>query len=89
MTGSSNKSIYDGHTPSKEPHRFTALPDPDQGAMAARRIDEFMVTKNGGGDPITALALRPSNPKTIKAARKNEVKRALTENLEKLSGSSA
>ncbi|RYO86202.1 hypothetical protein DL766_003560 [Monosporascus sp. MC13-8B] len=89
MTGSSNTSVRNGDTPPKEPHCLTPKSSADTGSIAARRIGDFMKTKNEGGDPITALSLRPfTSSMASKAARAGEVKRALTEALKKLSGSS-
>ncbi|RYP10414.1 hypothetical protein DL765_008110 [Monosporascus sp. GIB2] len=89
MTGSSNTTGHNGDTPPKQPHCLTPKSSTDTRSIAARRIDDFMKTKNEGGDPITALSLRPfTSPLASKAARKEEVKRALAENLKKLSGSS-
>lgn len=54
--------------------------------MASQQVNEYMMTINGGGDPVTALAYRPFTPEESRAARHAEVKRVLHENLEKLSG---
>ncbi|RYP69448.1 hypothetical protein DL771_006100 [Monosporascus sp. 5C6A] len=90
MTGSSNTSVHNGYTPPKEPHCFTPKPPADTESMATRQTDDFMKNQNEGGDPITALSLHPfTSSMASKAARKNEVKRALTKSLKKLTGSSA
>lgn len=54
--------------------------------MSSQQVNEYIMTKNGGGDPVTALQYRPFTPEVSRASRKDEVKKILLENLEKLHG---
>ncbi|ORY60000.1 uncharacterized protein BCR38DRAFT_526579 [Pseudomassariella vexata] len=47
-------SAYDGDTPVKPKHMFSS--ETSQASMSKEKVDEYMNTVKGGGDPVTAMA---------------------------------
>ncbi|KAK7947745.1 uncharacterized protein PG986_008631 [Apiospora aurea] len=59
MAGSSDQSIYGGAAPSKHSHAVTdQIKSPSKKSMSKKKTKSYMAEINGGGDPVTALALR-------------------------------
>ncbi|KAK8087472.1 hypothetical protein PG994_002446 [Apiospora phragmitis] len=52
-------------------------------------VQSWMSTKNEGGDPVTALALRPDSISKSSADRQAKVGREIAAALKKLNGTSA
>ncbi|KAK8026262.1 hypothetical protein PG990_004085 [Apiospora arundinis] len=80
MASSSDRSVQGSATSIGSSHIITAnsatSPSSSELSLARRRTDAYMSTKNGGGDPVTALALRPS-PSTSATDRQAQVKREM------------
>ncbi|KAK8095038.1 hypothetical protein PG997_001723 [Apiospora hydei] len=58
---------------------------PSRSAMSRKAVGSYMSTTNGGGDPVTALALRPrSSSKSSSADRQARVQREMNASLKKL-----
>ncbi|KAI1506654.1 hypothetical protein F5X99DRAFT_11948 [Biscogniauxia marginata] len=84
MDNLSGRSMAYGALPSKESHRFsttttnnnntnTNTADKNTESMGARRVKEFMASKNEGGDPVTALGVRGETSESSTAARRAKV----------------
>ncbi|KAK8133387.1 hypothetical protein PG984_005399 [Apiospora sp. TS-2023a] len=58
-------------------------------SMSRKAVKSYMSTKNEGGDPVTALAVRPESSKKSSADRQAKVERDVAAALAKLNGSSA
>ncbi|KAK8009354.1 hypothetical protein PG991_011905 [Apiospora marii] len=85
MAGSSDQSVYGGATPSKPFHAIKASTrDPSKKSMSKRNTKAYMSTKNGGGDPVTALALRPESSSQSTTERQERVTREMAEALAQL-----
>ncbi|KAK7981239.1 hypothetical protein PG989_013696 [Apiospora arundinis] len=46
-------------------------------SISKKRTDSYMSTKNGGGDPVTALSLRPETSSQSMAERQAKVDREI------------
>ncbi|KAK6845736.1 hypothetical protein PG995_015846 [Apiospora arundinis] len=55
-------------------------------SMSRDRVMDFMSTKNSGGDPVTALALRPGGSSKSTADREAKVKSDVEASLAQLNG---
>ncbi|KAI3323994.1 hypothetical protein HD806DRAFT_535110 [Xylariaceae sp. AK1471] len=77
MTGTTVSLAYGEH-PAKEPHKFSTQTDKD--SLAQQRVMSYMATQNGGGDPVTALAVRGKTSASSISERRDEVARLLRDN---------
>ncbi|KAK7921493.1 hypothetical protein PG985_009515 [Apiospora marii] len=61
MTGSSDRCAYGGE-PHTKPSHFVAqdTESSSKASMSQQNVASYMSETNGGGDPVTALSLRPS-----------------------------
>jgi hypothetical protein len=85
-------TLCNRETPSKPAHTFTShhgLPTPSQSAMAHARIEPFIASRNGGGDPVTALAYRTETTSSGVDERMGSVQDTLLQNLTALQGGDA
>ncbi|KAK8130749.1 hypothetical protein PG999_003129 [Apiospora kogelbergensis] len=57
--------------------------------MSRDKVNEFMSTKNSGGDPVTALALRPGGSSKSSADRQAKVGSEVEASLAQLNGNSS
>ncbi|KAI1488910.1 hypothetical protein F5X96DRAFT_44997 [Biscogniauxia mediterranea] len=75
MDAASTRSVAYGNHPPKEPHRFStnSTASPGHESEAARRVHDFMASKNGGGDPVTALGVRGETSASSVTARLSQV----------------
>ncbi|KAI1187761.1 hypothetical protein F5B17DRAFT_398246 [Nemania serpens] len=81
MDGSSNTPVYNGEQPTKPPHVFSA---PTTAALLAQeRLNSYMGTYNGGGDPVTALGVRSTTAASSVEKRLTKVSQCLRENVTK------
>ncbi|KAK8038503.1 hypothetical protein PG993_006914 [Apiospora rasikravindrae] len=80
MAGSSAQSVCGGATPSKPSHAIAAQTgSPSKESMAKKQTRSYMSTKNGGGNSVTALALRPETSAQSTAQRLERVAREMAE----------
>ncbi|KAK8009355.1 hypothetical protein PG991_011906 [Apiospora marii] len=77
MTRSSEQSIYGGATPSKPSHAIHEKVKSSKKSIAKGKVDSFMSTINGGGDPVTAVALRPGSSSGSAAERRARIEREM------------
>ncbi|KAK8861827.1 hypothetical protein PGQ11_008062 [Apiospora arundinis] len=87
MGSSSNHSLH-GETPKKPSHavsRKTKTTSSEK-SMSRDRVMDFMSTKNSGGDPVTALALRPGGSSKSTADRQAKVESDVEASLTQLNG---
>ncbi|KAI3323995.1 hypothetical protein HD806DRAFT_535111 [Xylariaceae sp. AK1471] len=80
MAGSSTP-VYNGEHPVKIPHNFSN--PTDAGSLAQQRLQSYMATRDGGGDPVTALALRGGTTESSISERRAEVIQNLRDNVVK------
>ncbi|KAK8133398.1 hypothetical protein PG984_005410 [Apiospora sp. TS-2023a] len=81
MDGSSDRSVYGGKTPSKPSHLINDnTSSPSKTAMSRKNVKLYMQSKNGSGDPVTALSLRPSSSKSV-TDRQTKVQREMAASL--------
>ncbi|KAH9885893.1 hypothetical protein F4778DRAFT_489500 [Xylariomycetidae sp. FL2044] len=71
MDHSSTASVAQGDTPAKETHKFSST-GPDRNTYTTERVNSYMSTSNGGGNPVTALHLR-NEPAQASAARSGQI----------------
>ncbi|KAK8095036.1 hypothetical protein PG997_001721 [Apiospora hydei] len=57
-------------------------------SLSRNAVASYMSTKNEGGDPVTALSLRPDSPTKSSANRRAKVGKEVEAALKKLNGSS-
>ncbi|KAK8026263.1 hypothetical protein PG990_004086 [Apiospora arundinis] len=79
MVDSCDRSVRGRATSSASSHTIvadsaTSLP---RKSMFKERVDSYMSTKNGGGDPVTALSLRPETSSQSTAERQAKVDREM------------
>ncbi|KAK8026264.1 hypothetical protein PG990_004087 [Apiospora arundinis] len=55
-------------------------------SMSRDKVKEFMSTKDSGGDPVTALALRPGGSSKSTADRQAKVKSDVETSIAQLNG---
>ncbi|KAK7921490.1 hypothetical protein PG985_009512 [Apiospora marii] len=72
MAGSSDRSIYGGTW------------DPPKKLLSEKNTKLHMSSKNSGGDPVTALALRPESSSYSATERQERVAREMAEALAQL-----
>ncbi|KAK8009356.1 hypothetical protein PG991_011907 [Apiospora marii] len=85
MGRSSVQSLYDGSTPPKPLNSITAQTNPtSKKSMAKKQTQSYISTKYGGGDPVTALALRPESSAQSITQRQGRLERELAESLSQL-----
>ncbi|KAK8038502.1 hypothetical protein PG993_006913 [Apiospora rasikravindrae] len=77
--------IHDSE-PHSKPSHFVAdnTRSPSKSSMSRKNVNSYMNSKNGGGDPVTALSLRPSSSDSV-ADRRAKVEREMTASLAVLS----
>ncbi|KAK7977170.1 hypothetical protein PG996_003240 [Apiospora saccharicola] len=81
MVGSSARSVYGGETPSKPSHFVTEnTSSPPKRSISRKNVKSYIESKDGGGDPVTALTLRPSSSKSI-TDRQTKVQREMAASL--------
>ncbi|KAK8095039.1 hypothetical protein PG997_001724 [Apiospora hydei] len=69
-------------TPPKTHNVITAsIESPSKTETSRDNTQSYMATKNGGGDPVTALALRSESASQSTAERQARVKREVTASL--------
>ncbi|KAI1281613.1 hypothetical protein F5Y07DRAFT_265256 [Xylaria sp. FL0933] len=83
MAGPTTASVYNGNQPAKPPHKFSGLGPGDE-SLAQERLQSYISTRNGGGDPVTALGMRDQTPLSSMSERHAEVLRSLAYNTIKL-----
>ncbi|KAK8133396.1 hypothetical protein PG984_005408 [Apiospora sp. TS-2023a] len=85
MNGSSDRGIYGGATPIKPSHAIKdQVQSPSKKSMSKRNTKSYISTKNGGGDPVTALALRSESSSQSTADRQARVAREMAAALAQL-----
>ncbi|KAK8026265.1 hypothetical protein PG990_004088 [Apiospora arundinis] len=85
MAGSSDQSVYEGKTPSKHLNAIAAtIGSPPQAQTSRDNVRSYLSTKNSGGDPVTALALRPESTPQSAAERLAAVERNIAASLTQL-----
>ncbi|KAK8087475.1 hypothetical protein PG994_002449 [Apiospora phragmitis] len=73
--------IHNSETHSKPSHFVSEnTRSPSKTSMSQRNVKSYMKTTNGGGDPVTALSLRPSSS-TSAANRQAKVEREMAASL--------
>ncbi|KAK6824549.1 hypothetical protein PG987_012043 [Apiospora arundinis] len=86
MAGSSDQSVYGGKTLSKHLNAIAAtIGSPLQAQTSRDNVRSYLSTKNSGGDPVTALALRPESPPQSVAERLAAVEHEIEASLTQLS----
>ncbi|KAK8009357.1 hypothetical protein PG991_011908 [Apiospora marii] len=81
MGDSSDRCVYGGETPFKPSHVVAEnTSSPSKASMSRMNVKSYMESKNGGGDPVTALSLRPSSPKSV-TDRQTKVQREMAASL--------
>ncbi|KAK7947746.1 uncharacterized protein PG986_008632 [Apiospora aurea] len=69
-------------TPSKTPDVITTSTEPPSKSETSRSsVHSYMSTKNGGGDPVSALALRSESSSQSAAERQAKVQREMAASL--------
>ncbi|KAK8861825.1 hypothetical protein PGQ11_008060 [Apiospora arundinis] len=61
---------------------------PSKTSTSKKAVKSYMSKTNGGGDPVTALSLRPDSPSTSVSKRHTKVQREMAASLAKLNGTS-
>ncbi|KAK8076861.1 hypothetical protein PG996_003031 [Apiospora saccharicola] len=85
MAGSSDRSVYEGAAPSKPPHTIKDnTKSPSKKSMSQKKTKSYMSEINAGGDPVTALALRPGSSSTRTAKRHAKAQHEMDEALKLL-----
>ncbi|KAK8133367.1 hypothetical protein PG984_005379 [Apiospora sp. TS-2023a] len=85
MAGSSDRNVPEGAAPSKPPHTIKDRTEsPSKKSMSEKKTKSYMSEINGGGDPVTALNLRPGSPSTSTAERRAKVQHEMDEALKLL-----
>ncbi|KAK7921492.1 hypothetical protein PG985_009514 [Apiospora marii] len=81
MGGSSDRRVCGGETPFKRSHVVAEnTSSPSKASMARKNVKSYIESKNGGGDPVTALSLRPSSSKSV-TDRQAKVQREMAASL--------
>ncbi|KAK8108289.1 uncharacterized protein PG998_010302 [Apiospora kogelbergensis] len=76
--------------PSKPSHAIaTQTSSYSKKSMSRDNVNKFMSTKNSGGDPVTALALRPGGSSKSSADRQAQVASEVEASLAQLNGTSS
>ncbi|KAK8009358.1 hypothetical protein PG991_011909 [Apiospora marii] len=81
MSNSSGRCVYGGETRSKPSHFVTQnIESSSKASISQQNVASYMSEANGGGDPVTALSLRPSTKNTAdrRAKVNQDVAAALT-----------
>ncbi|KAK7921696.1 hypothetical protein PG985_009718 [Apiospora marii] len=62
MDGASDRSVCNGETPHKHWHAVAKKnKSPSEKSMSRKAVKTYLSTSNEGGDPVTAMALRPGS----------------------------
>ncbi|KAI0449042.1 hypothetical protein F5B21DRAFT_495644 [Xylaria acuta] len=77
MDNSTTTPMVNDDQPIKPPHTFS-VPTNDS-PHSQRRVQSYMATRNGGGDPVTALGVRGLAPEASVLRRTSQVHRDLTD----------
>ncbi|KAI0389150.1 hypothetical protein F5Y17DRAFT_463031 [Xylariaceae sp. FL0594] len=80
-TASSTTPVHNGDNPWKPSHALSNIGPYNEATLAADRTRAYMASFNGGGDPVTALAVRSQSAESSVAERNAEVMRQLQHNL--------
>jgi hypothetical protein len=72
-------AMYHSEHPAKAPHKFSTQTDRD--SLSQQRVTSYMTSQNGGGDPITALAVRDKSTTSSISDRNAKVARLLHDNM--------
>ncbi|KAK7947747.1 uncharacterized protein PG986_008633 [Apiospora aurea] len=86
MDAASDRSVYNGETSHESSSRAASAKT--KTALSRQAVKSYMSTKNEGGDPVTAPALRPDSPTTSNADRQAKVGHDVVAALTELNGSS-
>ncbi|KAI8946110.1 hypothetical protein F4801DRAFT_565730 [Xylaria longipes] len=82
MDESTTVSMVNGTRPVKPPHKFS---EPhlatSNNSLSQQRVHSYMATRNGGGDPVTALSVRGVTADSSVSERHARVLRNLTDSL--------
>ncbi|KAK8038506.1 hypothetical protein PG993_006917 [Apiospora rasikravindrae] len=84
MEGASDRFVHNGETSRESSRTATET----KTSLSRNAVESYMSTKNEGGDPVTALALRPDSPTKGVADRQAKVGHDVVEALKKLNGTS-
>ncbi|KAK8133397.1 hypothetical protein PG984_005409 [Apiospora sp. TS-2023a] len=99
MTRTSEQSVYGGATPSKPSRIINEKPNSSESSKTPKKsseskkskksiskgkVDSYMSTVNEGGDPVTAISLRPGIPTQSAAKRLARVESEMAKALGKL-----
>ncbi|KAK8133388.1 hypothetical protein PG984_005400 [Apiospora sp. TS-2023a] len=90
MGGASDSSVCNGQTPHKHSHAVARKKkSPSETSMSRKAVKAYLSTPNEGGDPVTAMALRPgSSSKNSSADRQARVQHEMDAALCKLNRTS-
>ncbi|KAK8095041.1 hypothetical protein PG997_001726 [Apiospora hydei] len=83
MSGQSDRCVYGGNSEHhSKPSHFVSenTRSPSKSSISRKHVNSYMKSKNGGGDPVTALALRPTSSQSA-ADRQAKVKREMSASL--------
>ncbi|KAH8157618.1 hypothetical protein CIB48_g10629 [Xylaria polymorpha] len=83
MENSTTTPMVNGHTndvlcptsdqSTKPPHRFSTPTNNNNTSLGEQRVHSYMATRNGGGDPVTALGVRGLAPEASVSRRTSQV----------------
>ncbi|KAI0469391.1 hypothetical protein F4859DRAFT_488015 [Xylaria cf. heliscus] len=82
MDASTTISVVNGNCSVKPPHKFSGSPlTTDNTSFSQQRVHSYMATRNGGGDPVTALGVRGVAADSSVSGRHAELLRNFTDGL--------
>ncbi|KAK7981240.1 hypothetical protein PG989_013697 [Apiospora arundinis] len=82
---STSATCLNAATPSKPANAITdQIASPSKDSMGKKKTEDYMSAKNGGGDSVTALGLRPESAAQSVVERLGRVEREMSESLSQL-----